>query len=296
MKLGIGTVQFGLDYGLSNQEGKTSPEEVVKILDVAAQNGVRIIDTAALYGASEEILGKSLPLNHRFAIVTKTPQFSKKSLNSNDAQLLENIFHRSLEQMKQTSLYGLLVHRVEDLFAKNGHLLIKRMIELKQRGLVEKVGVSVYTGQQIDRVTESYPIDLIQVPVNVLDQRLLLSGHFSKLKKAGIEIHARSVFLQGLLLMEVESVRSFFDPIKPVLYEYRTFLNSKGLTLVEGAIAFIKQVSEIDCMIIGINDIKQLKTNLNSFTRSYNDSLFTEFRKFSLNEAKYLDPPLWCSQ
>ncbi|KKM12355.1 aryl-alcohol dehydrogenase [Clostridiales bacterium PH28_bin88] len=290
MKLGIGAVQFGLDYGISNQEGKTSPEEVVKILDVAAENGVRVIDTAAVYGTSEEVLGQTLPLNHRFAIITKTPKFSKTYITYDDAGLLENTFHQSLTKMRQPSVYGLLIHHPDDLLVENGHFLMERMLEFKRRGLVEKVGVSVYTGKQIDQILEKYPIDLVQLPINILDQRLLLSGHLFNLKKAGIEIHARSVFLQGLLLMDPDALPAYFDSVKVHLKHYYYEIRQQGFSALQAAFGFVMGLNEIDVVLCGINNHQQLQEICFQLKKPIKSEYFT---RFAISDVTILDPSLW---
>lgn len=292
MKLGIGTAQFGLDYGISNREGKTPPEEVARILDFAAQKGVRAIDTAPLYGTSEAVLGQTLPCNHKFDIVTKTPQFSKTTIISDDAEILENTFCKSLEKMRQSSLYGLLVHRVDDLFAENGHLLIDKMLEIKQRGLVKKIGVSVYTGEQIDRVLERYTIDLIQLPINLLDQRLLSGGYLQKLKMAGIEIHARSVFLQGLLLMETEDLPPYFNSIKDHLQTYHKAVLQQGLSLIEAALSFAIALDEIDVVVCGVNCLLQLQELIKAISEISHVQR-DNWSQFSILDDSLLNPSRW---
>lgn len=293
LKLGLGTVQFGMDYGISNQNGKTSLKEVESILQFAQESGISVLDTACSYGDSESVLGMTLTSEHNFRIITKLPSFKKDKISSSDSEDLKKAFYDSLSRLRQIKVDGLLIHNADDILNKEGEILFSALIELRQGGLVEKIGVSVYTGKQIDCLLERYTFDLIQVPINVLDQRLINSGHLRKLKKKNIEIHARSIYLQGLLLMEPKSLCSFFDPIKPFLYKYRELLTSHDLIPVEGAICFIKEVPEIDYIIVGINNLEQLKNNVNSFNKKYDNNLFDEFKVFSLNEPKFLNPSLW---
>lgn len=292
MRLGIGTAQFGLDYGVSNQEGKTPPAEVARILDVAARHGVRVIDTAPLYGTSEEVLGKILPQRHRFDIVTKTPHFSKSSITSEDANFLEETFNQSLLNLGQSSMYGLLVHRADDLLAENGQLLMERMLEMKQQGAVGKIGVSVYTGEQIERVLGKYSIDLVQLPLNVLDQRLLLSGHLSMLKEAGVEIHARSIFLQGLLLINPDELLNYFDPIREHLKAYHQIMYEQGISPIEAALGFVNSVNEISSVLCGINNYQQLQEILFAFD-NLDLSKSQELSTFAITDTSILNPSEW---
>ena len=172
MKLGIGSVQFGLDYGISNRSGATPPSDVQLILDRAGAAGVRIIDTAPLYGTAEEVLGKCLPHSHRFDIVTKTPSFTDIPESARVGHL-KRVFERSLTRLGTNRVYGLLMHHADDLLKPGGEALYEAMTALKHAGKVARIGASIYEPEQVDRLLERFAIDLIQVPVNVLDQRLV---------------------------------------------------------------------------------------------------------------------------
>lgn len=289
MKIGLGTVQFGTNYGISNQDGKTSLDEIENILDVAMRTGISIIDTAAMYGTSEEALGNTLSENHRFGIVTKTPRFTSLAITSDDMQRLEDSFFQSLKKMKQASIYGLLTHNADDLLSENGHLLFSKMSELKQNGLVEKIGISVYTALQIDKILEKYQIDIIQLPINVLDQRLLINGHLSKLKKKEIEIHARSAFLQGLLLMSPETLPPFFDTIREHLKNYHRTIQQHGLSPVRAALGFLMNIPEIDFIICGVNNHNQLK----EICKESVPVESIDFSNFALSDVSILNPSNW---
>jgi aryl-alcohol dehydrogenase-like predicted oxidoreductase len=294
LKLGIGTVQFGSDYGISNTSGKTSLKEVQSILKVATENGVDVLDTAYFYGDSESVIGRCLPEQNRFRIITKTPSFKKNRYSADDGNIIKKAFCESLERLRLSSVAGLLIHHADNVLAEGGEFLYDAVHELKSKGLVEKIGYSVYSGEQIDKLLDLYDFELIQVPVNVLDQRLIKGDELKKLRNKGIEVHARSIFLQGLLLMEPDNLHSFFDPIKPVINKYKDFIISRGLTPVEGAINFIASMPEIDYIIVGVNTAAQLRANLDSFKRSLENRMTLEnFSMFSLEESRYINPSLW---
>jgi aryl-alcohol dehydrogenase-like predicted oxidoreductase len=294
LKLGIGTAQFGLDYGISNASGKTSLKEVQSILKVATENGVDVLDTACFYGDSESVIGRCLPKQNRFRIITKTLSFKKNRYSADDGNIIEKAFYESLKRLRLSSVAGLLIHHTDNVFAEGGEFLYDAMHELKSKGLVEKIGFSVYSGEQIDKLLDLYDFEMIQVPVNVLDQRLIKGGKLKKLKDKGIEIHARSIFLQGLLLMEPDNIHSYFDPIKPVINKYKDFVISRGLTPVEGAINLVASVPEIDYIIVGVNTAEQLRANLDGFKSTLKDRIPLEnFSMFSLEESRYINPSLW---
>jgi len=293
LKLGIGTAQFGLDYGVSNTSGKTSLKEVQSILKVATENGVDVLDTAYSYGDSESVIGKCLPEQNRFRIIIKTPSFKKSRYTVADGNTIKSAFYESLERLRLSSVAGLLVHHADDALAEGSGFLYDVMHELKSKGLVEKIGFSVYTKEQINQLLDLYDFELIQVPVNVLDQRLIKGDELKKLKNKDIEVHARSIFLQGLLLMDPDKIHPFFNEIRLLLQKYQRFLYLNGLSLVEGAIGFIKKIPEIDHIVVGVNNLKQLKDNIQSFNRTNNHLNIDSFKEFYISEPKFINPSSW---
>lgn len=256
MKIGLGTAQFGLDYGISNRSGMTPEHEVKAILDRAKSLGIRTLDTAAAYGSSEEVLGHTLPEEHVFEIVTKIPALGSQS--SPPGEVVESSLFASLERLRQSGLYGLLLHNADDAVGPSGSDVMERMREMKRRGLVKNIGVSVYSGDQIDRVLSHWDIDLIQLPLNVFDQRLIRSGHIEKLKARGIEIHARSVFLQGLLLMEESEVPNHLASARVHLSRFQKRIRSWGIPAGRAALGFVLGIAGIDIAIVGVNSLRQL--------------------------------------
>lgn len=289
MKIGLGTVQFGLDYGISNHGGQTDSAEVVKVLEVAREYNVNVIDTAALYGNCEDVLGRSLPHDHDFKLVTKTIRINSNKITSADADRMESAFIASLEKLRCSAVYGLMLHNADDLLAEGGERLMERLEKLKQKGLVAKIGASVYTADQIDALLKRYEIDLIQLPMNILDQRLLVGGQLAALKSHGVEIHARSAFLQGLLLMMPESVPEYFAPVSKHLGDYNKFLQEKGLSTVHAALGFLAAQDEIDVIVCGVNDHRQFIEICQS-SASLPD---IDFSSFALNDDAILNPSKW---
>ena len=291
MKIGLGTVQFGLDYGISNPQGITPATEVKNILKLAGESGITILDTAVSYGRSEEIIGQSIPDESSFKIVTKTPIFKKDRIDKADATRLKETFLQSLKRVKQPTIYGILVHHANDLLVPGGLYLWQAMEDLKATGLVKKIGVSVYTSQQVDKILDQYPVDIIQLPINVLDQRMLLEGHLSKLKSANIEIHARSVFLQGLLLLKPETLPAQFNSVKIHLKHYHETLQAWGITPVQSALGFVLGLNEIDVVICGVNHHQQLE----ELCKTSVPMPASEFHQFATNDETICNPSQWYS-
>lgn len=249
MKLGLGTVQFGMDYGISNKTGMTPPDEVARMLALAARAGVRCLDTAPAYAKSEEVLGAALPKGHSFELVSKT-------LKGDPA--IAATFARTLQRLGQTRLDALLVHDGDALAGPNGAALFAELQKLKASGQVQKIGTIVYGAAQIDAVLERFPIDVIQIPISLLDQRLIQSGHLDRLKQKGVEIHARSVFLQGLLFMDPAALTPYFDSVRPHLQKVRAAMAAAGLSMLEATLGFVQQLPQIDRVVVGATTVAEL--------------------------------------
>ena len=291
MKLGLGTAQFGMDYGVSNKQGQTPPHEVENILALADEAGIDVLDTAAGYGNSESVLGKALPANHHFRIVTKSPVFKSDKINASHADTLISVFNRSLENLRQDSLYALLIHDADDLLAPGGELLIEAMRKLAASGRVKRIGVSVYTANQVERLLGLFTPDVVQIPINPFDQRLIVSGHLEKLKNLGVEIHARSIFLQGLLLLEPRSLPSYFEPIKEHFKQYLRFIHMNGLTKLQAAMLFVTQIQQLDKILLGVCSTGQLVEILNVF-KSLPEQMI-DMSDLAISDERYVNPAKW---
>jgi aryl-alcohol dehydrogenase-like predicted oxidoreductase len=248
-KIGLGTVQFGIPYGIGNTRGITSEEEVSSILAFACENGISLLDTAPSYGKSEEVLGNNNLQN--FKVV------SKIMLQDNNQSISEQLT-KSLNHLKVSSLYGYLAHRPMEII--NDPKRWDKLLKLKETGRIEKIGFSFNEVSETEAVLSMGIIpDLAQVPFNYLDNRFLSS--MIELKKRGCEIHTRSSFLQGLLFCDPNRLSSFFNEVKPVITE----LQKKGEQLPGMLLRYCLENPIIDYVIIGVNTLEQLIENLNLF-------------------------------
>jgi aryl-alcohol dehydrogenase-like predicted oxidoreductase len=291
MKLGLGTVQFGSDYGISNRLGQTTPDEVAKILKFAAANGIHYLDTAPAYGNSETVLGANLNPSHPFRIITKTHKIGKSQVTDDDVKFTVDNFKQSLRQLQQNAVYGLLVHHPNDLLSKGSHRLMAALESIKSQGLVEKIGVSVYNQQQVDRLLEKYSINLIQVPLNIFDQRLLKNGYLRSIKSRGIEIHVRSVFLQGILLMSESELPTYLAELHPYLERYRQANEKSGISALQAAIGFVNSLPEVDTILVGVNNLAQLAEITTAIHNNLDFSYLQS--EFSVEKDYLIDPSLW---
>jgi len=261
MRIALGSAQFGLDYGISNAAGQTQESAVKSILAHAQTAGITVIDTAAAYGNAEAALGASWPADHVFNIVSKTPKLVD---GIPPRETLRDAFATSLSKLHARALYGLLVHEADDLLGPQGGELWDGMTALKNAGLVEKIGVSAYCGEQIEALVSAYPLDIVQVPLNLFDQRLIAGGHLALMKQAGIEIHARSIFLQGLLLMEPDGVPEGMPTAKAHLVKLRNRLSRYNISALEAALGFALSLPEVDRTVIGVTHLDELKQILSA--------------------------------
>lgn len=253
-KLALGAAQFGLDYGIANEVGQVSLKEVQSILAIAGECDINVLDTAISYGTSEEVLGKVGV--DRFRVVTKLP--SLPAGQSDTGRWVTDQVCESLKRLGQKRLYGLLLHRSEDVFGLRSRSLIHALSDLKENGLVEKVGVSIYSPEELEKVFEKINVDLVQAPLNVVDRRMEVSGWLKRLKDYGVEIHVRSAFLQGLLLMDRNKIPEKFSRWSSLWDEWHEKTNASGTSPLIASLAYPLSIAEVDQVLVGVNSAVQL--------------------------------------
>ena len=259
MKIALGTVQFGMNYGISNTVGQVPPEEISKILDFCKKNGIDTLDTAQGYGESEKVLSQ-FNLSE-FKIITKL---------IGDAQL-----EKSLENLKLSKVYGLMFHRENECNDTSW----KKFEDYKSQGLVEKIGVSVYSPSVLNSLIDKYPIEIVQFPMNILDQSFI--PLLPKLKEKKIEVHTRSTFLQGLLLMD--TIPEYFNPIKDRI-------NAIPKPRLNYTLDFGKKQKSVDKMVLGVTRLQDLQEIIEAYNSTVSD---TDYSKFAISEEKYINPSFW---
>ena len=286
-KIALGTVQFGVDYGVNAATGKVPYNEVIKILNIARSNNIKLLDTAPSYGFSEEVLGKVGIQD--FEVVTKTRSFNKNIISSEEIQFLNNDFNQSLKLLSKKSIYGILIHNPSDLLKPGSEKIFEYLQELKKQGLISKIGVSVYTYEQFQKVNEYFDVDLIQLPLSILDRRLVHSGVLNKIYKKGIEIHARSIFLQGLLLMSQKTRPKKFDQWRVLWSIWDEWLNDNHLSPLEASIRYAISLPQISKVLVGVDSSEQLLNII-----SVSDGVLPEIpHDFFTDDINLLNPSNW---
>lgn len=277
----IGTANFSMEYGLKNQKKKLSIKKKEKIIKFLKKNKLTFFDTSQEYADCENYLGNC---NLKKNIITKV-LFKKKIITK---EYVKCLVDSSLKKLKEKKLYALLFHNPKDLAGERGKKIFKLLKAEKKLGKIKKIGISINKPGDIKIFHNKYPIDLIQIPINVFDQRLIESGILKKLKKNNIEIHARSIFLQGSLLMKINNLPSYFNKFKKHFIKWEKFIKDNNLKKIEACINFIKQFN-IDKIVIGIDN----KNQLDQIMKIKNYSHKLNFDDLSVNDLKLIFPKYW---
>ena len=273
-KLVLGTVQFGLQYGV-NSAGRPSQEAVKSILTEAAKGGIATLDTSSAYGNSEEVLGESIAVPDQFKIVSKYPKGETP---------VGEMFNSSLKRLKVEKLYGYLLHHFE--VYKNNPQVWDEFVALKESGKVQKIGFSLYTPEELEFILKNgSPFDIIQVPFNIFDKKFL--PLMKELHEKGVEIHVRSTFLQGLFFKDRNALPEKLQPMKKYLLQLDEFSKESGLSISEIALNYNLQNPYIDGVLIGVDNVEQLQMNLNSVKDTPIDI------EIEVKEQELLNPVNW---
>jgi aryl-alcohol dehydrogenase-like predicted oxidoreductase len=270
----LGTVQFGLQYGV-NSVGRPSEKIVQDILAEAYKGGIDILDTSSAYGNSEEIIGECISPEEGFKIISKYPKGKTP---------VGEMFYSSLKRLKVDSLYGYLLHHFE--VYKNNPKVWDEFVALKEVGKVKKIGFSLYTPEELQIILDNKsPFDLIQVPFNIFDKKFL--PLMKKVHEEGVEIHVRSTFLQGLFFKDRKTLPEKLKPMKKYLLQLDEFSKQTGLSISEIALNYNLQNPYIDGVLIGVDNVAQLQTNLASVKDTPIDI------EIEVKEQELLNPVNW---
>ena len=287
MRIALGTAQFGLNYGISNAQGLTGTAELAQILELSRKSGIDTLDTAPAYGESESVLGN---LNVKgFRIVSKLPSEIPEGVSV--AGWVVKSVNTSLLRLNQDNLHGILLHRPAQLFEANGDAIYHSLQELKAGGLVDKIGVSIYDARELIKLFKHFDFDLIQAPLSIFDQRLITSGWLNRLVSEGIEVHVRSIFLQGLLLMQEEERPIKFKRWNKLWRDWYEWLDEYGLTAMEVCTRYVLSIPGVERVIVGVQSSRQLGEILEVASRGHIDA--PSF--LPVNSDELLNPSRWTS-
>ena len=288
MKLALGTVQFGLDYGIASTNGKMDTTTMTSILQQAWAKGIDTLDTAISYGESEKRLGMTNVKDWR--IVTKLPEIPNDCANIN--KWILNQVEKSFLRLGITRISALLLHRPDQLLESNGVEIWKALQDLKQKNIVKKIGFSVNDCNQLDALWDSFQPNIVQMPYNLLDKRFLISGWMKKMNDAGVEIHVRSIFLQGLLLMNNSDRPEKFNRWKEIWEALDAWLLEYDITAVEAAISFAMDNPYIDKIVVGVDNVQQLEEILSIILKR---KIVHPPKSLHTSDVRLINPSQWNS-
>ena len=285
MKIIIGTAQFGMDYGISNKQGKMSKKFVSRIIDSAKKYQIDTLDTAPAYGDSEKRLGK-LGVQD-FNVISKISEFSNEYSNINNA--IRSQIEKSLERLNIQSMHGLLIHKSEHLLSNDGDKIYEALIAAKNENLVKKIGVSVYSPEEILKIISRYDVDMFQTPFNIIDRRIETSGCLDILIKKSIEVHARSVFLQGLLLIPKYEMPDKFNHWSNIWNDWHDWLSENSISAVHACLNFVLEHPQINKIVVGIENAEQLE----EIVAYSNKSLSYKHPSIECDDINLINPANW---
>ncbi|KNZ42659.1 aldo/keto reductase [Acetobacterium bakii] len=297
-RLCLGTVQFGLDYGVNNKKGKPSKDHVFEMLDIAVDRGLQYFDTAAAYGNAEELIGEyvaSRGIKNKLEIISKLKPNLIDTNSKSPETVVEKEIINSLKKMNLEALNGYLLHTPTDFYNSE---IMEGLVRSKEKGLVKNIGVSIYEFSHAMDVVSSDSVDYIQVPYSIFDQRMDRDLFFQKAKGNNVKVFARSAFLQGLLVMDGDSLPHHLEHAKRYLKIYEEILNKYRMTKIEGAIHFSYDNPNIDYVVFGVDNKEQLIKNLDIVDKNEINKDYLNSIKAALSniEESIIFPSLWAKK
>ncbi len=258
-KIVLGTVQFGINYGINNTSGQISPEEAFRVLAYAWDHRIMTLDTAHTYGNSEQVIGKFIKENGKpFDLISKVPKIE-------EGKKVVDYLRESLNNLNATQLFAYLFHDFNSFKSDPG--LLRQLLELKKNSMIQKVGFSLYYPHELDYLLNNkIDFDIVQIPYNIFDQRF--EKYFAELKALGKEVHVRSVFLQGLVFKNPNKLESKFASIKDKLVELNRISDESGIKVSGLCLNFAVLNKNIDKVVIGVDSLKNLEENISDLLQS----------------------------
>ena len=281
----LGSANFDQTYGIKRNLIRKS--EIKKLLNLASKNGIQTIDTSPFYNNSEKIIG--LLNKGRFKIISKIPKIPKNIEKKNIKKWVRKSASISLKNLKVKKFECLLLQNINSLQSKNGNEIYQSIKNMKTDGLTKKIGISIYDFNLLDKILKKFKFDLVQAPLNILDQRLIQSGWLKKLKEKKIQVHARSIFLQGLLLLKHDKLPKKLKQFKKNWKIWENWLKKNKLKPLQACLLFAFNQDQLDGIVMGCNNRSQLNQIL-KLNRIKSKSVMPNL---SIKNKKLIDPRKW---
>lgn len=284
-KLILGTVQFGLDYGINNISGKVSMENSLRILSLAQIKGIQLLDTAQAYGNATEVIGNYHQQNLKFDVITK---FKSGHTNIEDLnQELGDI----LTTLGINCVFGYLYHSFSDF--KRFTSVRTVLKELRQKGMIKHIGVSIYTTSELEELIEDDFVEIIQLPYNLLDNSLEKRALLKKAKAKEKIIHVRSVFLQGLFFKKADDLSPNLYSLHTALKSIQDIANRHSISMAQLALSYAFSNKDIDGVLIGVDSEAQLQSNIDILDTPLTEEIIREIESIHIADKTLLNPSNW---
>ena len=285
-KLGLGTAQFGLDNPSSTPRGRSPEKEVADSLSIAARAGVAVVDAAVSFSGAEAALGRLMPRPCPFRVIAKTVRPDR------GPDHVEAEARASLARLGLASADAILVQSAGDLFGPHGMAMWDRLKKLRDEGLFARIGVSAFVSDDPVGLARRFKPDIIQAPASLLDQRLIVSGALAQLKGMGVEVHLRSVFLQGLLFLPPDRVPAAMKDASVRLSRVRRIIAEGRSDPLQAALGFALSRTEATTVIVGIASAAELQACLAAAASPPPE---LDWDNMALDDEAALDPRAWAA-
>ena len=285
-KLGLGAAQFGLDYGVTTPRGRPPEVEAVDILQLAARARIPLLDAAVGFGHAEGVLGDALPRPNPFRMVLRTARCDR------GPDFVEDHLRRSLARLKIDRAYAVLVQSATDLFGPHGMALWDRLKALRDEGLVEKIGVSAYASDDPRGLTRRFKPDIVQAPASLLDQRLIADGALAEIAGLGVEVHLRSIFLQGILFMPPHQMPAHLQASSRSLSRVRRMIAEGRSDPLQAALGWALSRPEASSVIVGVTTAAELQAIIAAAASPPPD---LDWDEMALDDPATLDAEPWAA-
>ena len=287
-KLSLGTVQFGLNYGIANSSGKPNQDSVNEIIDYVYEKGINCFDTAQAYGNSEEALGKALLHKHEAVIVSKLKsELFENSLNKN--------IDRTLDNLHKKKIFGLMLHDSKLLY-KWEESYSQLVQNLFNKNKIDCFGVSIYTDEDFELAISNDNVEIIQIPFNIFDQRAVSKQWFQKAKEANKLLFIRSIFLQGLFFMKKNQLQGNLSQAWTYLEKLHKLATKLELSVEQLAMAYVDNIARDSILLFGCDTLFQAQENIVNYEQklTLTEEVLEEIRQLFVNIPEdVINPTLW---
>ncbi len=291
-RLALGTVQFGLPYGSRRPANPVSAGEAGKLLAAAWQAGIDMLDTAPIYGAAEETIGASIGADARFQVVSKTIGLPREQDPDAAVDVVCRRVRASAQKISPGRFYAVLVHDEKELLGACGERLFAALSRLKAEGLFSKLGVSVYTPQTLLELLDRYPIDIAQVPFNVLDRRFVSPAICARLARANVELHARSIYLQGYLLRDPAAYPPHLAALRGNAERFNAAATRAGVSPMVACLGAAFAQPQIERLVVGCDSVADFAETLAAAKIAAATEAWPDWTDYA-DDSAALDPRTW---